>query len=250
MSGIWVVARHDIRQMLRSRTTYWFAVVMIAASSSYFLAYNKIITGLINEGASSRTIHETTVTYLNTAVFIWPLMYCLANSLGLGATAITLEKTARNLEPLLVTPLSVQQVWIGKSLGLAVVGVVAGLADGLIVFLGTSFILVIPKTGGFVPPDAVAIATAVIIAPVLALMLVLLTTCLQLMIANPRLSNGAFLVALMGVWVGLAIVSYNVQSNVNFYTPLYLALTAAAFMASRVAARLLTAERVVLSSKG
>jgi ABC-type Na+ efflux pump permease subunit len=249
MGDIWAIARNDIRKMVRSRTTYLYALIMILASSSYFLAYHKIISGLMDEGASARAIHDTTRSYLNTTLYVWPLMYCLASILGVGSVTLTLEKTARNLEPLMATPLSVQQIWVGKSLGVSVVGVVVGLTDALIVFLGATIILVIPKTGGFVAPDAVAIATALVVVPVLVFMVVLLTSYMQLIITNPRAANGAFAVVLIGVWIGLAVASYYVQSF-NYYTPIYLGLIVTIGVACRSISRWLTPERVVLSSKG
>ena len=250
MDRIWVVARNDIRKIVRSRTTYLFAGVMLLASSSYFLAYRSIIDGLTNEGASSQAIRDTTRTYLNTTLFIWPLLYGLVNSLQVGSVNLTLEKTGRNLEPLMVTPLSVRQIWIAKSVALSVVGVVVGLTDVLIVFLGTTFILVIPKTGGFVMPDAIAIATALIVIPVLVFMVVLLTTYLQMIITNPRAGNAAFGVILVGTWIGITLITYYVQSTVDYYTPFYLALIILIAVGCRRASRFLTPERVVLSSKG
>jgi hypothetical protein len=249
VAGVWVVARNDIRKMVRTRATYWYALVMILASSSYFLAYRKIISGLIDEGASAHTIHDATRAYLNTTLYIWPLMYCLAISLAVGAVTLTLEKTARNLEPLMATPLRVQQIWVGKALGLSVVAVVVGLTDALIVFLGTTIILVVPKTSGFVAPDGRAIATALIVIPVLVFMIVLLTTYFQLIIANPRAASGVFGVVLVGLWVGLAVVSY-LQLTVAYYTPIYLGLLVAIGVVCRSLSRSLTPEKVVLSSKG
>jgi ABC-type Na+ efflux pump permease subunit len=250
VNAIWVVAQNDIRKMMRSRTTYLFAIIMLAASSSYFLAYRKIISGLTDTGASAQTIHDATRTYLNTTLYIWPLLYGLVNSLQVGSVNLTLEKTGRNLEPLMVTPLSVQQIWLAKSIGLSVVGVIVGLTDVVIVFLGTTFILVIPQTGGFVMPDAIAIVTALTVIPVLVFMVVLLTTYLQMIISNPRAGNAVFGFVLVGMWIGLTVVSYYVQSTVDYYTPIYIALIAVIFMACRLASRYLTPERIVLSSKG
>ena len=250
MDRIWVVARNDIRKMVRSRTTYFFALVLLFASISYFLSYKKTITDLTNARASAHAIHEATRAYLNTTFYIWPLLYGLVNSLQVGSVNLTLEKTGRNLEPLMVTPLSVQQIWIAKSLALSVVGVVVGLTDVLIVFLGVTFILVIPKTGGFVAPDVIAVATALFVTPVLVFMIVLLTTYLQMIITNPRAGNLAFGVILFGTWVGITLIAYNVQSTADYYTPLYLALIILIGVGCRRAARFLTPERVVLSSKG
>ncbi len=250
LDTIWIVAVNDIRRMLRTRIVYLYALIMLAAASSYFLAYNRIISDLIKQHASTQALRDTTRTYLNTTFCIWPLLFCLANALNVGSNNLTLEKTARSLEPLMVTPLSLRQIWIGKSLGLSIVAVLMGLGEALVVFLGTSFFLVVPKTGAFVRPDAIAILTALIVIPVLIFMAVMLTTYLQLLVTNPRAATGAFATLMVAMWIGLTFVTYYLRSNTDYFTPIYIALIAVAFTASRVAARSLTPEKVVLSSKG
>ncbi len=198
MDTIWVVAKFDIRKMLRSRTTYIFGLIMILASSSYFLAYNKIITGLLNQGASAQIIYETSRSYLNTILYLWPLIYCLVVS-GINASSITLEKTGRNLEPLMVTPLSVKQIWAGKSLALSLVGMIIGLADALILFLAINIAEVAPKTGGLVMPDILPIVTALIIVPVLTFTVIMLVAYIQLVMANARTANAVFVIIMIAM---------------------------------------------------
>ena len=152
MYEIWVVARNDIRKTLRSGSTYYPLIIMVAASISYILGYNGIVKDLINQGATSQVIYEASRSYMNNLFFLWPLAYCLMVG-GIGSNALILEKVGRNFEPLMVTPLSIRQIWAGKSLGMSVVGVIIGLGLFLLVFLGMSFSEVIPKTGVFVVPD-------------------------------------------------------------------------------------------------
>lgn len=83
MHEIWTIARNDIRKMLRSGSTYFSPIIMLAASISYILGYNKIITTLISQDATSQAIYEASRSYLNTVLYLWPLAYSLlASSIG------------------------------------------------------------------------------------------------------------------------------------------------------------------------
>ena len=248
MYEIWVVARNDIRKTFRDRSTYYFPILMVVWSLSYILGYSPTINALISQGASPQALYEASRSYFDTVIYLWPLVYCLFGA-AIGSQTLILEKTGRNFEPLMVTPLSIRQIWAGKSLGTSVGGVIIGLGLFCIVFLGMNLGEVIPKTGVFVVPDVLPIITAIIVVPILVLGVMSLITCVQLIIANPRTAGVIFIFIIVGMWIGLVFVTFSVR-NFNYYGFIYLGLIAVVSLALYFISHSLTAEKVVLSSKG
>jgi ABC-type Na+ efflux pump permease subunit len=248
MYEIWVVARNDIRKTFRDRSTYYFPILMVVWSLSYILGYSPTINALISQGASPQALYEASRSYFDTVIYLWPLVYCLFGA-GISSNALILEKTGRNFEPLMVTPLSIRQIWAGKSLGTSVGGVIVGLGLFLIVFLGMSLGEVIPKTGVFVVPDVLPIITAIIIVPILVLGVILLITCIQLIIANPRTAMVIFIFILVGILIGITFATFYVK-NPSYFILIYLGLIVIVGIVLYLVSRYLAPEKVVLSSKG
>jgi ABC-2 type transport system permease protein len=243
MYEIWVIARNHIRKTFRNRVIYFLPIIMIVSSIGYLLNYRTIVGD-----ATAQDVYNTSLSYLNTILFLWPLTYCLLANY-VGSSMLILEKTARNFEPLMVTPVSIRQIWIGKSLGMAIVSVILGLGLSVLVFLGMSFGLVIPQTGVFVVPDILPIITAIIIAPALVFGVMLLGTYFQLVVSNPRTAAIVYVFVVVAVVFGMLIATLKV-TNFNYYPFIYLGLIAIIGAVLCLISHSLTTEKVVLSSKG
>ena len=104
---------------------------------------------------------------------------------------LTMEKVKRSIEALLCTPLSLRQIWLGKSLAIALPSVILGLlfAFGGIVSINQVFI--VPRLGHFIMPGAAPLVAILLVVPLIVFSLASLMIALQLIITNIRWINAA-----------------------------------------------------------
>jgi ABC-2 type transport system permease protein len=160
--------------------------------------------------------------------------------------SIAIDEVKRTLESLLVTPLSLRQIWLGKSLAVALPGVAVGLLISLLVLLAMNLMVVVPAVGSFAMPGVISLLTGLIIVPLMAFLVVSLVGFIQLIVTDPRIANFAFIVAFLAVYISTFT---NLLPSGNL-TIAYLIATVFLGVLILFLSRLLTAARVVLSSKG
>ena len=244
MKKIWVIASKDVSEAFRSRSIYLVILVAAIFAFSFGTAYNRDIGA--NLGAAAVTAYSR--DFLSTVAYIVPLMYTIIICNVFSNYTVVLDKARRNIESLMATPVSIRQVWIGKSLSVVLPSVILGLGMSIIVFLGFEFVLVMPNAHGFVAPAGLAIVTALVIVPVLIFGIVMVVTNLQLVISNPRIANLVF----TGIFI-LLIVGFNLVGRfggtTNYFPLIYLGVFAACGAISYALAGTLTKEKVLLSSK-
>ena len=249
MKKLWGIARKDIREAFRSRSTYFYIVIMIVLSFTYLSSFNARIDSLIEQGASQQAVRDASLSFLNSLVYTLPMMYSILVCTIFATYSVVVEKAKRNLESLMATPLSLNQIWMGKNLAVTLPSVVLGLAVSIIGYIIISLIAVVPKTGVFIFPEALAIATALVIVPVLVFAIVSLVIYLQLTITNPRVANFVFTGMFLVLFFGANILA-GMGLAVNYFAYIYLAVAALCGGVSYLLSRSLTKERVLLSSKG
>ncbi len=246
MSTIWTIAAKDIREILRNRATYIYVVVLLFISFPYFSALNEGMSQLAKEGADHAALQEAGVSFLTAAMYSLPLTLSMLFCSYLSAYAIILDKAKRTLESLLATPASLRQVWLGKSLAVALPSIaVTFIVIGLLIPV-LNYAAIVPKVGHFVWPGIVPLVSSIVAIPVLAFMVVAAVSVLQLTMANPRLANGIFIVVFFAFYL---LTMTGVSRSWNFAL-VYLAIFGALAIANLVVTPMLTRERVVLSSKG
>jgi ABC-2 type transport system permease protein len=248
MKKLWIIARKDIREAMRSRSTYVYIAIMIALSFTYLSSYNSLIENLKGQNASTQSIYESSRAFLNSITYALPMMYSILVCTIFAAYSVIVDKSKRNLESLMVTPLSLKQIWAGKALSVTVPSVVIGLAVSILGYIIINMISVAPQTGGFIIPEPLAIVTALIIVPVLVLSVVFVVIYMQLIIANPRIANLAFTAIFLALFFSANILT-GLGINVNF-SYIYLAIAIICGGVSYLLSRSLTKERVLMSSKG
>jgi ABC-type Na+ efflux pump permease subunit len=248
MNKLWVIARKDIREAFRSRSTYLFILIMAVLTFSYFSSYNTLINNLLRQGVGQQSIFQASRSFLNNIAYVMPMMYSIFVCSIFATYSVIVDKAKRNLESLMATPTSLNQIWFGKSLAVTLPSIMIGIGVAFLVYLIMNFGLVMPRTGSFIIPDALAIFSALIIVPVLIFVIVLIVIYVQLTIANPRIANlvftGIFLLLFFGVNAlgGLGI-------EVNFGL-IYLGNIVLCAVIVYFLSRSLTKEKVLLSSKG
>jgi len=245
---LWVIARKDIREALRSRSTYLFFVIMVIISFTQLGTYNRAIDILIRQNASPQIISQSSLFFLNSIVYILPLMFSILVCSIFAAYAVITEKAKRNIESLMATPLSLNQIWMAKSLAVTLPSVVIGIAVSIFGYVVITIQAVVPKTGGVIVPDALAIVSALVLVPILIFTVVSIVIYLQLVISNPRIANLVFTGIFMVVFFGINFLT-SLGININF-SVIYLGMIVVCAGISYLLSRSLTKERVLLSSKG
>jgi ABC-type Na+ efflux pump permease subunit len=244
MRQLWVIARKDIRESFRSRTTYIYIVFLFLLSFSNFSTFN---SQTANGSAFHAALIQASQNYLDTITYTMPLWYAILISTVFATYSVIVEKAKRNLESLMATPISLNKIWMGKSLAVALPSSVIALGVSLVSFIIINLLLLVPRTGVFMIPNLTAIISAVFLVPLLIFTVAALVIYIQLIIANPRLANFVFIGVFLLFFFGANFLNRG-GLTVNFsliYSALVILCGALAFFLSRT----LTKERVILSSK-
>jgi len=160
-----------------------------------------------------------------------------------------MEKIKHSLESLLCTPLSLRQIWLGKSLAVFLPSAILGLLFAFAAIAGINQLFIAPQIGQSVTPGAAPLVATLVAAPLIIFFLVTLLVALQLIITNIRWINIAFMGLIFGVGFG---ISPFVRLGSASWNIVFISLAVAAILAlvTISLSRLVTKERIVLSSKG
>jgi ABC-2 type transport system permease protein len=247
----WVIARKDLSDVLGSWSTYLYVFVMLLASSSYLVSYLGVTSSLTRQGASQAVLLATSRTFLGSIAYVIPVLYCFF-ACQTSISVVVLEKTRKTLESLMATPVTIREIWLGKSIAVAVSSTAVGLAVSVFAYLVISLAEVAPKVHQFIGPPPLAIVSGLIVVPLLVFSVVSLVTHLQLVISNARVSNFIFLavfLVVLGVLLGTVYGLPGGGLNQRYYLPIFLGLAIVVGRVSQYLSRRLTKEKVVLSSK-
>jgi ABC-type Na+ efflux pump permease subunit len=114
MRKAFIIARKDIGETLRSRSTYFTLLILLAITSPYISGLYAIVN---NTRAGGLEILKAALTsYLNTVVSTLPLTIAMLVAGPFSSFSMLLEKAKHNFESLLSTSVSLREVWLGKSL--------------------------------------------------------------------------------------------------------------------------------------
>jgi ABC-2 type transport system permease protein len=247
MDKIWIVARKDILEAFRSRSTYLYIVIMFVLTFSYYSTYNSQMAALVRQNASEAQMRDVSRTILNTMAYILPMMYSIFVCTIFANFSVVVDKAKHNIESLMVTPLSLRQIWMGKSLAVTIPSLMIGLTVAIVSYVIINLSAGVPRTGVFAVPDPFALVTAFIIVPALIFTIVAVVIYVQLVISNPRIANlvftGLFLLLLFGVNI---LSGLGISINVGL---IYLGVMVLCGLLAAWLSRSLTKEKVVLSSK-
>ena len=245
MNGVWVVARKDMRDLLSGKF-YLYVILMCLICLPYFDGARNVLNGLSKQGASPEELRLAAQSFLNTLAFTLPISLTMLICSVFAAYSILMDKTKRTLESLVATPLSLRQIWVGKSLAVALPGLAVGLLISLLTILAVDLAFVRPATGSLVVPGAFPMVSALIITPALVLLVVLMVSVLQMIMANPRIPSIIFSVIFIAIYMS-AVVQAIPRWNFGLS---YLAAAVVVGIVLLFLLRLLTKERTILSSKG
>ena len=248
MNKLWIIARKDFADAFRSRSTYIYIVVLIFLTFNYFSGYNALVGALTQQKASSQEIYDQSRIFLNGLANVVPMINSIFVCSIFATYSVVVEKAKRNIESLMVTPVSLRQIWMGKTLAVTLPSVIIGLAVAIIGYVILNYWVIIPQTGRFISPEPLAIVTAIIVVPVLIFAVVSLVLYLQLVISNPRIANLVFFAIFFVLIFGVnALPGFGIRLD---FSLVYLAVIVICAAVAYFLSRSLTKEKVILSSKG
>jgi ABC-2 type transport system permease protein len=247
MNKIWIISRKDISDAFRSRSTYIILIVMIFLTISYISVY----TGTVNSNSYKNNmpaIDSYSRAYLNTLAYILPLMFSNFICSIFANYAVIVDKAKRNIESLMATPVSIKQIWMGKTLAVTLPSVGIGIGISIVSYLVLDLGFVMHYTHSFLYPGIIPVISALIIMPSLLFVIVAIVTYIQLTITNPRIGNfvfsGVFILLMIG---GETLLAENISTN--YLALVYLGVIAICAVIAYILSFSLTKERVLLSSK-
>lgn len=250
MKGMLVVLQSDAQDILHSKgfliVGIIIGIITIGAAVGAPIALNQWLrTGVVWEQA--KPLLEL---FMGLAVNYVPLIVLFSCMATWATDPLAKEKAKGNIESLLATPLTARAVWMGKSLAIFLPAYVIGLISTVIVILAMNLCAILPATGHFVLPLSQAF-TSFVFLPLLMFALILLGIVFSL-ITNPVIGQtivifiGVILLQVVGqvggrIWWLLASWDYALYN---------LAGAALLGVIAFCLSRLLTKERIILSSKG
>ncbi len=246
MSKALIIARKDAREVFRSKSTYLYVILLGSLYAPYFAGFNSVIGSLVKQGATPAELRLASQSFLTGVAYTVPLLLTMLICSVFASYSVVMDKAKRTLESLLSTPLSLRQLWLGKSLGVALPGIAIALFVSLLVLLAMNLVLVVPTVGSFIVPGVLSLVTGFVIVPAMAFFLVSLVALLQLIMVNPRIANFAFI----GIFLGIYMATITEFAASWDFSLIYLVATVFIAVITLFLTRFLTKERVVLSSKG
>jgi len=249
MKKIMVIMKKDLRETLHTKAFYVSIGIALFVLVTLGMGVGNMIETLM-EGESS--LAETTLAIqsaMGTLVFMFSLMLMMLFLMYINAYALTMEKVNRSMESLLCTPLSLKQIWLGKTLAISLPSIILGLLFAFAGIVGINQFLIGPKLGHFIMPGAAPLVAIFVAAPLIVFFLTSLITALQLVITNIRWISAALLGIIFAAGYGLSPV---LKFGPSSWSIVFASLGSAAMLALIVVllSSRVTKERIVLSSKG
>ena len=249
MKKIIVIVKKDLRETLRTKAFYGSMGIVIFVLVALAAGLGRNIGALIEQETSLAEIASAIQPLVGTTAFTLSLMLMLLFCMYTNAYTLTMEKVKRSIESLLCTPLSLRQICLGKSLAVFLPSVILGLLFTFGGIAGINQLFIAPKIGHFVMPGAAPLAATLVTVPLIVFFLASLMIEVQLIITNIRWINAAIMGIIFGVGFGLSpVLRFGSASwNIVFIS---LGVAAALALVTIYLSRLVTKERIVLSSKG
>ena len=249
MKRMSVVLRWSLRENLKGKAFLIFLGVMLIATIPAILGMSSAFEGIIAEG-SLEEMQIKLSWIMGMTCYMCAFLAMGVGVIVLASDPITKEKARGTIESLMATPLKTKDVWLGKSLAAFFPSLILGMAVTGIVVMVLSYLYIMPAIHHFILPAPVAISSFLLV-PLIILGLNLLVIYVA-MTGNPRYAQGiaviAFvavvnIVAQLGAHGMLDLTSWN-------FTLINLGIAALLGVATVFLSRLLTKEKVVLSSRG
>jgi ABC-2 type transport system permease protein len=248
VNRIGIIIKRDYRELRQSTA---FRIILIVAGFITLAAAVGISIGLGRQswlGASeARPLLEL---FIGMVLYFLPLAVLLAFIWAFANLPVTKEKVNGNIESLVATPLSPQDLWLGKSMAIFLPAYIISIVASIIVVMVINLSVILPATEEFVLPVP-TLVLGFVVNPLLFLGLLLFMILFSLA-NNPDIAIGpSFILGfglMMGMPVGLGMGTFDISSW--DFTLWYLLGTVVLLAVVLSLTRQLTRQNIVLSSKG
>ncbi len=250
MREIMVIMKKDLRETLRTKAFYGSIGIVLFVLVALAAGLGRNINAVIEQETSLAEIASAIQPLVGTTAFTLSLMLMLLFCMYTNAYTLTMEKVKRSMESLLCTPLSLRQIWLGKSFAIALPSVILGLLFAFGGIAGINQFFIVPKLGRFIMPGTAPLVAILVAVPLIMFFFASLMVALQLIITNIHWINAALIGLVIAVMFGLSppVLKFGSAS----WSIVFVSLGVAAILAlvTIYLSRLVTKERIVLSSKG
>ena len=159
---LWIIARKDIGEAFRSRSTYFVIIIMIVLTTTYIISYTETVKSFDTQQAITYSR-----IFLDSLAYVMPMMFSIFVCSVFANYSVIVDKAKRNIESLMATPVSIKQIWLGKSLAVTMPSLVVGITIAILSYFVMDFWFVMPKTGIFIVPGIWPIVAAfVLVSPI------------------------------------------------------------------------------------
>jgi len=246
MRNIGIIIKTDLKNNLSSKSVVaiWYGISILLAAAMV------VLFGILLLGPELKKAipdMEKLDLYMALILFSVSLIGLGVNLNALGFTSMIREKARGNIQSLMVTNLSIREIWIGKSLAIFIPGLIIGELLTIIALVATNYFYFVPVTGFLFNPWVAA--TSLIVFPIIYLAVGLLVYLVGLTgkPVNANIISQVFL----PVYVNL-VVQLMIHADLMDYTswPFMLANTGVAVIIAVIVIILqqkLTSEKVALS---
>ena len=246
MGKVFIIVKKDVKEAFRSKTIYLYVLFLCLIALPYLDGFNSVIGNLLKQGVTMPELRLASQSFLSSMAYTLPLVFTMLICSVLAAYSIAMDKAKRTMESLMATPLSLRQIWLGKSLAVALPGVAIAILVTVLTFLAMNLAIAVPNVGSFILPSALSLVTGLVIIPIMAFVVTSLVSFLQLIMTNPRLANFAFI----GIFFAIYFSTITELTASWDFSLIYLVATVFLAVVTIFLTRFLTKEKVILSSKG
>lgn len=244
MRKLMVIMKKDLRETFRTKAFYVSIGIVV---------FVMVMLGWGIGGEIGTLVEEAGIpaiqALLGTFAFMLSLTVMIIFCIYINGYTLMMEKTKRSIESLLCTPLSLKQIWLGKTLALFLPSLILGWLFTFGTIAGINQFFIAPELGRFIMPGAAPLVAILVVVPLIFFFLSSLVVVLQLIIANIRWVNAALMGTMFALIFGVSsVLTFGPSSwNIVFVSLGVAGILAliAFLLSSRV-----TKERIVLSSKG
>jgi ABC-2 type transport system permease protein len=245
MSEIALVMLASIRQHLRLKIAaiVFICTVVICVAG---VAITFCLLAIAPEMRAEYPDRYRLEQYLGLIVYVTCLIGLGVNLNAFAFQSMTREKTRGNIQSLLATPLEIRNIWIGKSLGVFLPGLVVGEVLAVIALVSINYIYFVPRLGFLLTP---LMAVNIFVAPPLIYLCLSLLAYLIGLTGKPASANLIVQISLpVVVTLMINLVMRNVLHIAGWPFVLFnLGIAAAVTVIFLVLQPRLTRERIVLS---
>lgn len=242
-----IIAKKDIVETFRNKLLYFYIALSFVLGFVYVSSFSDSIASLLEQNLALEEVRHGIQSIVDYLFVIIPLALAMLTSVTFFGYSISMEKSKRSMESLLATPISIKQVWLGKSLAVALPSMVIALIISFLVLIWINAAKVNQVAGCYIFPSALSLVTGVLIEPLLVLLIILIVSFIQLITVNQMTGRLALVGIFMLIFFSTTVFDFGTTKD---FALIYVIAAMLLFGLTRSVKRFLTEERVVLSSRG